>query len=52
MFLVSNRNVSSLGLLACLEHRIAATEKHNDTYYPGTWLKTHWNDEELYGDMP
>jgi len=36
MFLVSNRNVSSLGLLACLEHRIAATEKHNDTYYPGT----------------
>jgi len=47
MFLVSNRNVSSLGLLACLEHSIAAMEKQYDTYYPGTWLQTQWNDEEL-----
>jgi len=51
MFLVSNRNVS-IGLLACLEHSITAMEKHYDTYYPGTWLQTHCNDEELYGDMP
>jgi hypothetical protein len=36
MFLVSNSDVSDLGLLACLEHIIAAMEKHNDMYYPGT----------------
>lgn len=36
MFLVSNRNMSGSGLLACLEHSITAMEKYNDTYYPGT----------------
>lgn len=36
MFLAYNRNVSGLGLLACLEHSITAIEKHNDTTYPGS----------------
>jgi len=45
IYLVSNRNVSGLGLLACLEHSITSIEKHNDTYYPGTWIHTEttWN---------